>query len=118
MAGTFSAVGFGVLVTDEVDAGVVVLAACLKLRGRAITIDELKRLAGGPPTLSPSDMVVAAGKAGFKAKIRKTSLEAVAIAHAADRHDQGGGLFAGRTDRRREDGGARSTCSRRDGIVH
>lgn len=73
--GTFNAFGSGVLVTDEVDAGAVVLAACLKLRGRAITIDELKRLAGGPPTLSPSDMVVAAGKAGFKAKIRKTTLE-------------------------------------------
>jgi subfamily B ATP-binding cassette protein HlyB/CyaB len=62
-------------VTDEVDAGAVALAACLKLRGRAITIDELKRMAGGPAILSPSDMVVAAGKAGFKAKIRKTGFE-------------------------------------------
>lgn len=64
--------------TDGVDAGAVTLAACLKLRGRAITIDELKRLAGGPSAMSPSDVVIAASKAGFKAKIRRTTIERLA----------------------------------------
>lgn len=59
----------------EIDAGAATLAACLKLRGRAVTVDELKRLAGCSGGMSPSDMVTAAVKAGFKAKIRKTTVE-------------------------------------------